>query len=138
MRRVLSSLVAVMLLAHSTVGCCRHDDHAQSSFETTECCESHVADCCHDDHATESHHDTRPFAPCDCKLQCKTFCISLPPEKTLLDAGHSTPGIDSVAVESNATASCPTLVAGWRDGLRASRLSKPPLRLHLLHQVILI
>jgi hypothetical protein len=138
MRRFVCTLTAVTLLVHALVGCCRHHDHRGVSCETVECCDSVVAGCCHEEHAAESHHDHQPLAPCDCKLQCKTFCISLPPEKTLLDAGHSTPGVDTVAVESNATASCPTLVAGWRDGLRAFRLSKPPLRLHLLHQVILI
>jgi hypothetical protein len=138
MRSFVSSLVAITLLAHSMVGCCRHAHHAQTCCDTAECCDSHASDCCHNEHATEGHHDTWPFEPCDCKIYCKAMCVSLPPEKAVVDLTPTARSIDVVAVLWTVPTMHASAADANRDAARASRLLGPPLRLHLLHQIILV
>jgi hypothetical protein len=138
MRRFVSSLAAVMLLVHSLVGCCGRLDVCQKSCDGTECCDSLVADCCHDDHDTESQPGQTPFAPCDCRLHCKAFCVSLPPENTVVDAARAARSIELVAVAGTVPKISASAAAASRDAVSASGSWQPPLRLHLLHQIILI
>ena len=138
MRRYVSSLTTAMLLVHALVGCCRHHDHHRIMCDRTEFSDSLVGGCCHQDDATPRHDDERPFAPCDCRLTCKALCVSLPPEKTLIDAGQSVPSIDVMTAASiAATVHAPTALS-YCDGRRVCRAPEPPLRLHLLHQIILV
>jgi hypothetical protein len=137
MRRLLSGLTAATLLVHALVGCCRHYEFCHTSGEPAECCESLADGCCHDEHAADCHHDERPFAPCDCKLQCMKLCVSLPPEKTLVAAGKSAPYI-AIVPNVSATAVIQPSAGAFRESIRTSRASEPPLRLHLLHQIILV
>jgi hypothetical protein len=138
MRRLVSNLTATMLLVHSLVGCCGRLDVCHKSCERSECCDAAVAACCHDDHATESHQDKMPIAPCDCKLHCKALCVSLPPEKAAVDIAHSARAIDVVAVVWTAPAIHASAAAAFRGAVGACRSLEPPLRLHLLHQIMLI
>jgi hypothetical protein len=137
MRTFVSNLTAAMLVVHALVGCCRHHDHLFVGCDSTERSDSLVADCCHADRAPAGHSEERPFAPCDCKLECKALCISLPPEKSLLDAGESVPCIDVVAVASARGSIFSSTAHAYRGATRDIHAS-PPLRLHLLHQIILI
>lgn len=137
MRAFVSNLTAAMVLVHALVGCCRHQDHHFVGCDNTECSDSLVAGCCHSDDAASSHENERPFAPCDCKLACKALCVSLPPEKALIDAGQSVRCIDVVAVASASGAISASTAHFYCDAMRVFH-AEPPLRLHLMHQIILV
>lgn len=138
MRTFVSNLTAAMLLVHALVGCCRDHNHNATTCDRTELSDSLASGCCHGDHATSSHENERPIAPCDCKLACKALCISLPPGKSLIDARQSTLCIDIVAfAPTAATLHTASADSYWNAG-SGFHVSGPPLRLHLLHQVILI
>lgn len=138
MQTFVSNLTAAMLLVHALVGCCRHHEHRFVSRDRAECSDTRVADCCHHDHAVSSHENERPIAPCDCKLECKALCVSLPPEKALIDAGQSVRCIDVMAMASDRGSLAASAARFFRDAMRVFNAPAPPLRLHLMHQIILV
>jgi hypothetical protein len=135
MQTFVSNLTATMLLVHALVGCCRHLDHQCRTCERTEVSNSLACGCCHHEHAPPAE---RPAAPCDCRIECRTLCISLPPEKTLLNVGQSRLCIDAVTVTSTVATFYASATHIDCSARRRFRASEPPLRLHLLHQVILV
>ncbi len=138
MRTFVSNLTAAMLLVHALVGCCRHPEHSHTSCENTEFSDSLATDCCRHDHEPSSHKDEQPFSPCDCQFKCKALCIFLPPEKTLVDARQTVLCIDVVAIAScAANGYAPSAHRYWSAESVLHGL-EPPLRLHLLHQIILV
>jgi hypothetical protein len=141
MRMIVSIVTAAMLLVHALVGCCcgHHESYAGICESTTQF-ESLSCGCCHHDHVSchDEHEHGRAPAPCKCKLECKATCIFLPPEKSHLDDGQTNHCSDVVAdarpaVTIQATTGC----SSW-GVMRLARAWEPPLRLHLLHQSILV
>jgi hypothetical protein len=142
MPTLVSSLTATMLLVHVLFGCCRHCGDRFIACEHTEASASLMAGCCHHEHGGdcrqgESHNDELPVVPCS-KLECKALCISLPPERTQVDAGQLELSTDIVAVALPTANPDSAPGHSYLDALRNVRMSEPPLRLHLLHQIILI
>jgi hypothetical protein len=139
MRTIVTSLTAAMLLVHALVGCCRHrEQDCASCHRIALSGRSLATHCCHDDHAACSEEGDRPIAPCKCKLECRALCISLPPEKTLLDAGELAPCGDVVTAAGRAATICSSAADGYSGAEQAAQAPEPPLRLHLLHQIILV
>jgi hypothetical protein len=138
MRAIVSNLTAAMLIVHALVGCCGRHDCDVTTCNRSEISDSLAAGCCHHDHAPPSQEDERPIGPCDCTLNCKALCFSLPPEKTLLDAGLSVLCLDVVNTASSATALDASMVLCYCDATRAWRGPAPPVRLHLLHQILVV
>jgi hypothetical protein len=141
MRAIVCNLMAALLLMHALVGCCRHHQHVAASHERVEAAESSATACCHHGHGCCGQEEKQAPAPCDCKLECKALCIYLPPEKCGVDAGDLSLSIDlafnhhpeggSAAIEAAAENSA------W-EYTRACVAPEPPVRLHLLHQIILV
>src|ERR1700741_2834957 len=106
MRGFVSNLTAAMLIVHALVGCCRHHHHLAACGEEVEVCDTFSVDscqCCHHDHAAkgqdgEDHRDDGPAKPCGCKVECRSLCISLPPERNQVNAGQMLPSFDFMAV----------------------------------------
>ena len=135
MRLFVSNLTAAMLLIHSLIGCCWHHGHACAERQETVAIH---ADCCHD-HDGESHDDNEaPARHHNCELKCQGVCTYLPTQKIVIDAQQLLNSIDYVAVVLATANSYSASAASFWERSRVTRASKPPLRLHLLHQVILV
>jgi hypothetical protein len=137
MRAFLSNLTALLLIVHAMFGCCRH--HWQSDTEcaaaTTICAESApgCGHCCcsHDE-------DEQPSEPCSGGLECQGVCTYLPTSKTVVDASAANNAFDFAAIAATLLdGRLAVSVSPWARA-HAPDDSPPRLRLHLLHQSLLI
>jgi hypothetical protein len=135
MPRMLASFTAGLVCLHALLGCCWL--HAQRcALCPAEACQvaEHDGCCSHDRSERPGGHESDD--PCQCRIECQGVCVYLPPEKAQIDCSDLT---ISFAI-------CAT--PAWLDGSHMDGLpgrprggwadSVPPLRLHLLHQVLLI
>lgn len=132
MRALLSILLAFLLLAQATFGLCWHkvDDCANCSLRPAVC----SGECCENE--TDGLSSDNPAEPAGCRLECRGFCTFLPTQSIKVDTGNQL-ALDFVA-------DIPSLVDGklapsrsW-EHLFPDIDHAPPLRLHLLHQLLLI
>ncbi len=139
MHAFLSNLTAVLLVVHAMIGCCHHPWHCEvecAAAAPVSLC-AVAFPCC--DQCCESYDESEPPAePCDCELECQGVCTYLPTEKTQIDVSPADTAFDLPAA-------IPALLDGHLAAARLSRVlahtldeSPPPLRLHLLHQILLI
>jgi hypothetical protein len=132
MHAILSSLTAVLLLVHAAFGCCWHHAHrctehgnVLAAAEPAGCCQHH------------GHEGSKPEPrPCDCKLECGGSCVYLLPQKIRIEAPRSVVSLDLVAA-ALVLAEAQIVSAGESDVGRSSHGAAPPLRLHLMHQLLL-
>lgn len=135
---------AALLLLHAMLGCCRHGcgdevKNARADFATpavAACCQ-HSHQCCDDEEGSLER--TPAELPCKCKLECKALCIYLPPQLVVVDAGNLRLSIDALPTnDSSIAASILAISRSWNSrSLRFHASLDPPLRRHLLYQVIL-
>lgn len=139
MQTVLSSLLAVTLGIHAMLGCCWHHAHDCTNCRTgrdqvakASCC--HGA--CHAHRHADEIPDDRDAAPKQpCSHECAGVCIYLGGIKSI-DAGYQ-PEFDLVGIVSiDAPMVCVRL--GSVNGVVDWLAPPPPLRLHLIQQVLLI
>ena len=93
-----------------------------------------VSDACNDDHCGNHSDEKCPPGPCKCPPKCDGVCTYVSAEKTQIDGPQLVLPFEIVTLDSAAS---PLAADPWgctRDSVRA----EPPLRLHLLHQIILI
>lgn len=135
MSTVLNFLAVVMLVAHASLGCCLHHTHPVQ-FGQNDITEHGCSCCLHDPSAVDdslSQESDAPSGPCDedtCQL------VASPPTRAELDFGLFADAgwVDwlmsqSIDVPLGATISA-GLALEWQP-------IAPPVRLHLLHQVLL-
>jgi len=130
MRAIFSSLVAASLLIHAAFGCCHHQAHRIAAAE------DHVA-CSHGDHHDDccEHHGQPSDEPCEGQ-HCHGVCNYLPVQKSQLDDLKVELPLDFVAM---LPAACEVRVVALHNGVCAvDSNAGPPVRLHLLHQILLI
>ena len=139
MHAFLSSLTAATLVIHALLGCCRHAEHELACCDTSTACATHAPnECSHDDHCGAGNCDQSPTAPCRCRLECKSLCNYLPPEKMVLDARQLVPSVDFALVDAGWTSASIAAFQPFKGRLgEPGMLSSAP-RLHLLHQILLI
>lgn len=137
MRSFVSKLMAVLVLTQAVSGWCCHrpchcseGDVAEASLTTAEVGDHE--DCCHHEHETlvlnaSSH--------CQCH-ECQGFCTYLVGAKSHLVRSHMALGFDFVA--TNSDASLTQLSVERATGTSEPIHLGPPVRLHLLHQSLLI
>jgi len=138
MRTLLSNLTAVLLVIHAMIGCCHHHWHSD-----TECAEAEFTLCaapcqCCDPCCGTHDEGELPSSPCNGELECQGVCAYLPTQKTVIDDSSADIAVDFAAV-------APSLLDGrlaaatlpW-DLAHTLNESPPPLRLHLLYQILLI
>lgn len=136
MHTILSSLMAAMLLIHAFVGCCRHAAHEAGCRDTSAACAMHATGGC--GHEGANHGDELPSAPCNCRLDCKSVCIYLPPEMVVLDPSELVRAFDVTFVGADWTdASLVQTQSSWSRARDPGTLAPAP-RLHLLYQILLI
>ena len=138
MRPVISLITAAACLLHFGLGCCAHHAHAGDDH-VCECSVSHGQDedhCHSHEHDHDTPADTTPDEPADHHGDChETHCTFLVTGKTtiapeLLSAPLLFATLDAVVATADSTP------AIWqRDTGDPLWL---PVRLHLLHQVLLI
>ena len=136
MRAVSSILMASLLFIQAVSGWCWHParegtglDNSVAPIESTvRCCDRD----CEDAREGEPSQD-----PCKCRLECSGVCTFLPPEKTLIDAPQLVAGFDHLSVFP-ALAESQDVSANWTRVVHGPSELEPPLRLHLLHQSLLI
>lgn len=146
MHPILSSFVAAMLSIHALLGCCWHHAHGCIVCELVmhEAASPQVspkASCCHHEHNAAphepSHQDPTHQAPCECQIDCRGTCAFLPTPRA--------PAIDRDSAPADCFVACLPAIAtsrigpslSWQFGSGPAQL-EPPLRLHLLHQILLI
>jgi hypothetical protein len=130
MHATLSSLTAGLVFIHAVFGCCWH--HAHRCEEQAESALAVAAHCCpkHEDDAAEQP------SPCDCRVECGGSCTYLPPEKVRIDAPQLALGLE-VAVITPTAADAFMLPVSWSSSRAGPPNGAPPLRLHLVHQLML-
>ena len=137
MHAVLSSLVASSLLMHAVLGCCWHHGHASSCCDQSQSAQV-AQNCCHhhDDVGCDDDHDEPAPTPCKGGPHCHGVCNYLPVQKTQLDPVQLAAPLDfAVAVLHSSDAH---FVAAHGFEHLYELDTGPPLRLHLLHQILLI
>lgn len=127
MQAFVATLTAALLFIHTVFGCCWH--HAQCSTaavaEPTHCCHHHK-------HGGDSKQQPKP---CKCNVQCEGTCNYVVPQKVKVEAPQWIT-VDLLAV-------LPSLAGGQIEGPSSWQAISwppdlvPPLRTHLLHQVLL-
>ncbi len=141
MHALIASLMAWILFIHALLGCCWHHAHAWHASIDPASRVVKVIPCCGHQHAgkhqTEDRNQEQP--PCPCPVErCVGVCTFLPPAKTLAETqlveapfDLSAPYLLPVAVIADG------FTRTW-DCLAGPLESQPPVRLHLLHQILLI
>jgi hypothetical protein len=132
MRTVFLSLLSASLLVHAALGCCWNRTHGLSFGDASAlaCAET---GCDHEhDAAPDGHHS---HGPCKSHSHCHGMCNYLPAQKS--QVGKWQPQV-TIELASHATPP-----SGWQVGARSFAVGMrasfpPPLRLHLLHQILLI
>ena len=133
MRAAFSSLVSASLLIHAVLGCCWHHAHA-GELLSSESVAGEPRDCCHHGAAPAEHPSP---SPCNDGPHCEGICTYLPAPKSLIDMSQFLALSDFAAILSVAS-DLPLSAMPAVERFVDPRGFKPPLRLHLLHQHLLI
>ena len=135
MRALFSSLLAAWMFVLAVSGwCCRppfacaQTDSAPSASRAAECCKR-----C----GREGHRESEPTAPCKGQSECHGICVYLPVQKTQLDTKPVLASFDFIATVPALGDSQIAAALSWEQICDPLRF-EPPLRLHLVHQVLLI
>jgi hypothetical protein len=132
MRAVFSSLVSASLLIHALIGCCwQHASALQCRFLAAAV---ELDECCH--HPGDGLANQESPGPCKDHSNCHGLCTYLPAPKSQLE-------MPQVLVPCDFAAILPVAIGSQFATLRTMgacepRNLEPPLRLHLLHQHLLI
>lgn len=134
MHAVVSNLLAGLLLIHAMLGCCWHSAHTCTRRDR-DACPVVKKVCCH--HCHHKQQSENPPAPCKCRVECKGVCTYLPTERIQIDGTQLASSWQHLVVLPVMLEAPCASNSNWKpaDGVLAWQ---PPLRLHLLHQIILI
>ena len=143
MHAFLSLLTAGTLAIHALLGCCwhrvqpcTHGDCVTASDSQATVSDPQGKDCCKHQHDSKGPSEKRS-GPCECQFECQGVCTFLPSQKTMIEASP-------LVIPFSFVAFAATLTDGrWESTFRWEPLcgfheSEPSLRLHLLHQMLLI
>ena len=133
MHSFVTNLTAAALLTHALVGCYGH--HPLSCLQCENVATVAASPCCHHDHDAPAESQS-PAEPCECLLTCHG-CVTLPPQKTQIDAAPIAATFDLAVVDQMADGQLFGAFSGW-ERREIHSAHQPPLRLHLLHQSLLI
>lgn len=137
MRAIVTILTSSTLLVHALVGCCQHCEPTCALCNVAAATSWNASGCCDHDHEGTSDRGHQPAVPCKCKLECRSVCISLPPERVLLDESHTVLPLESVSTAANVLSRSIAEAANCIV-VSTSPEWEAPLRLHLVYQILLI
>lgn len=137
MNALISNLLSCLLFIHAVLGCCWHHAHDCASCGTafyraggshSKCCHAHR----HTDTNREQPDDKRP-----CEMECSGTCQFVSTKKVEVEPPSWT-ATDFMADSMQPVfAGLAFLRQGW-EPLRESTVAREAVRLHLLHQILLI
>jgi hypothetical protein len=130
MQAVLCKTMAALLFVHAAFGCCW-----QRANVWNQCASAPQRHACCKHEGGQSHQDQQPTKPC--KQECQGVCTYLRAEKVQIDASQVVAPFEFVAFSPTLAGSRLSTVKFWEVAGSPSG-SEPPLRLHLLHQILLI
>jgi len=131
MHSVFTNLMAGLLFIHTVFGCCWH--HAHACGQSVAVTASQPAKCCHHhQHGSDSKQQQKPGK---CKVECQGTCTYVVPQKVTIEAPQWV-AIDLLAVLPSLADRQIEIAASW-EALPSLFDLAPPLRPHLLHQVLL-
>jgi len=135
MKAFLSNLTAVLLVIHAMIGCCHWHDNASCISSAT--ISATPSQCCGHRHGSHDK-NKQPAQPCNGEVKCQGLCSFLPSQKVVIDAPTSDAALDfASAMSTHFDGHLAAAAMGWdRAHIRGD--SPPRLRLHLLHQHLLI
>ncbi|MEX2315676.1 MAG: hypothetical protein WD669_00895 [Pirellulales bacterium] len=133
MHAFVASLTTFTLIIHGLIGCCWRLAPSDSQDGANTCLVAGA--CCPSERGDGQEHDESPCSPSPGRSQCHGVCTYLSPERTSVDQAPLELSFDSVAAVESLTGG--QLVASVRDPAAAVPC-EPPLRLHLLNQLLLI
>jgi len=136
MQWFLTNLTIVALAIHAFFGCPCHEPQSCVPLDDPAAAVAHSTHCC-EHHQDAPPAEQAPAEPCKCKLTCHGVCISLPPPRPSLETAEDGFSVGLAAVDQAAS----SLLAGTATCLERAHVPDagvPPLRLHLMHQVLLI
>lgn len=135
MHAVFANLMAGVLSIHALVGCCWL--HAQS---TAACEHSAVVDvatpCCAHHHDTPCSKEQPAEQSCPCCAEGHGACAFLPTQKSQLDALHFVSFLPAAILSADVAVE-PAVTSAWWEAWGTTGI-EPPVRLHLVHRVLLI
>jgi len=133
MHAVLCKLMAALLFVHGAFGCCWHHAHAWEFRDGATASTAQHHHCCK--HESPADHSQQPTKPCEQK--CEGVCTYLPVQKVQVDSPDLTAPAEFLAITPMPAGSDLSVASFWELGGGPVPLG-PPLRLHLLHQILLI
>lgn len=136
MQAVISNLLAGLLLIQALTGWCDRSLYVCESG-CAEVADSGLADNCCKHDVCPVGEDRSPADSCPSKGECHGICTYVPSQETRIDTSQVVLPVAFMAVIP-ATADAETVSSLSLDSLWHSAISEPPVRLHLLHQIILI
>lgn len=138
MQAVVSSLTAVLLFIHTVFGCCWH--HAHVCQQQPIAAAATTAGCCQHRHHHEGpqQSESNPHEqPGNCQVNCHGTCNYTVPQKVRVDSPLSIASIDLWPTAGALCQSHLVSAIAW-EAAGLQPLPEQPLRLHLLHQLLLI
>lgn len=136
MQAVLSNLMASLLLIQAVTGWCWHapNDCANCAHSTVH----RVARTCScRDQCKPCEHSEGSPAPGGSKGKCHGFCTYVAAQETRIDMSQATVSFNMAAIVLTELDRQLTSAIAWERACHLA-VSEPPLRLHLLHQLLLI
>jgi hypothetical protein len=135
MRTVVASLMVAVLAAQTVFGCCWHHAHWHLHGDRSLARAAPPVKCCqHHQHESESQ---PPQEPCHNHDQCQGLSTFLLPQKVQIDASQCVASLDlPVIIPDQANGQVGSMFS-W-EVVGCSHTIEPPVRLHLLHQTLLI
>jgi hypothetical protein len=133
MHAFLSSFTAAALFIHASFGCCWHHVHS-CVLGGGMIAVAGPMECCH--HGHESSPGQGSERPCDGDDECEGTCSYVLPQKVQMDAPWAVASLDLVATLSTAS-EAQVIATLWGNTGDSALGAVPPLRLHLLHQLML-
>lgn len=135
MQAFVANLTAALLFIHTVFGCCWHHAHRCEHGRAVvrkQPAEDQPAKCCHhrDDSGSEQQE-----TPCKGKTGCEGTCTYVVPQKVSVEAPQWV-AVELLAALPSLSDSQLNAAACW-DAVSTPPDLAPPLRIHLLHQVLL-
>lgn len=139
MQAFFSPTIAAVLLIHAVFGCCWQ--HARQAIVAEHPGSAAASACCPHGHAS-SHEHSVPGKPCDCRWECHGTCVYLA-EKSSLELPLLVADLHGIAMLPAMSQSAELILVGqlsngWGSNGSGPLCAQPPLRLHLLNQILLI
>lgn len=132
MQAILTNVMASVLFVHAALGCCWHCASCCTGCENSVSAASGSTCCGH-------HQQTpkQPQTPCKCPLECHRVCIYVPTHRAPVEGPQLTASFDIVVNTCTLWRSQLAVSPSW-ERTREPLAAEPPVRLHLLHQLLLI